>query len=300
MKTLKTILLLVLLSTAIASSINAQGCHSGGGNMGSMNHNASSENTDNKYASYGGTVKQVGKYNIEMVYQPLFAKDPLTFYLMNKKGKPLSNQGIVSKAEITYTDKSTGTITLKAIGENGFAGQMANKTSSFICFLTLQINGENITARFDGGTGGKEHAAAESGYVCSMHPEVQSDKPGNCPKFGMALVKKSETSGMKMKCGMMAGMSDMNKMENNTLSENNATEKDTVIYSCSMHPEVQSNKPGNCSKCGMTLEKKTVQVPNLKTEKKEIAKTYTCSMHPEVKLDKPSNCPKCGMKLIKK
>ncbi|MDB4925924.1 MAG: hypothetical protein JWR23_1980 [Mucilaginibacter sp.] len=27
-------------------------------------------------------------------------------------------------------------------------------------------------------------------YTCTMHPEVLSDKPGKCPKCGMALVKK--------------------------------------------------------------------------------------------------------------
>ena len=27
-------------------------------------------------------------------------------------------------------------------------------------------------------------------YVCPMHPEVRSDKPGQCPKCGMTLVKK--------------------------------------------------------------------------------------------------------------
>ena len=27
-------------------------------------------------------------------------------------------------------------------------------------------------------------------YTCSMHPEVQQDKPGNCPKCGMKLVEK--------------------------------------------------------------------------------------------------------------
>lgn len=27
-------------------------------------------------------------------------------------------------------------------------------------------------------------------YSCPMHPEVQSDKLGSCPKCGMALVKK--------------------------------------------------------------------------------------------------------------
>lgn len=31
---------------------------------------------------------------------------------------------------------------------------------------------------------------AATGYTCSMHPEVVSDKPGNCPKCGMALVPK--------------------------------------------------------------------------------------------------------------
>jgi hypothetical protein len=27
-------------------------------------------------------------------------------------------------------------------------------------------------------------------YVCPMHPEVTSDKPGQCPKCGMTLVKR--------------------------------------------------------------------------------------------------------------
>lgn len=27
-----------------------------------------------------------------------------------------------------------------------------------------------------------------------------------------------------------------------------------MIYTCPMHPEIQQEKPGNCPKCGMTLE----------------------------------------------
>jgi hypothetical protein len=34
-------------------------------------------------------------------------------------------------------------------------------------------------------------------YACSMHPEVVSDKPGNCPKCGMALVNK-QSSGVAL------------------------------------------------------------------------------------------------------
>ena len=92
------------------------------------------------------------------------------------------------------------------------------------------------------------------GYTCPMHPEVQSDKPGNCPKCGMALVKKSDASGMKMKCMMMGGMNDMNK--SGSKEKNDSKTKQAVVYTCSMHPDVTSDKPGKCPKCGMDLIEK--------------------------------------------
>jgi hypothetical protein len=39
-----------------------------------------------------------------------------------------------------------------------------------------------------------------------------------------------------------------------------------IIYSCSIHPEVQMDKPGNCPKCRMTLEKKTITVKKGKSQ----------------------------------
>ena len=66
-------------------------------------------------------------------------------------------------------------------------------------------------------------------------------------------------------------------------------------YQCPMHPDVISDKPGQCPKCGMDLKL-------VKSEKQSESqkKQYTCTMHPEVIKDAPGKCPKCGMDLVPK
>jgi FtsP/CotA-like multicopper oxidase with cupredoxin domain len=61
-----------------------------------------------------------------------------------------------------------------------------------------------------------------------------------------------------------------------------------VTYACPMHPEVTSQEPGRCPKCGMKLLAAAPPAPT----------SYVCPMHPEVVSDTPGRCPKCGMKLL--
>ncbi|MBK0379235.1 heavy metal-binding domain-containing protein [Mucilaginibacter segetis] len=44
---------------------------------------------------------------------------------------------------------------------------------------------------------------------------------------------------------------------NKTNTDTTAKKTATMQYTCTMHPEVLSNKPGKCPKCGMTLVEKT-------------------------------------------
>ena len=58
-----------------------------------------------------------------------------------------------------------------------------------------------------------------------------------------------------------------------------------------MCPGVESDKPGDCPKCGMALERNPLWKPTAS------ATVYTCPMHPEIEQDHPGDCPKCGMPL---
>jgi Cu+-exporting ATPase len=71
-------------------------------------------------------------------------------------------------------------------------------------------------------------SASKGSYVCPMDPEVRQDRPGACPKCGMALELETPVAATR------------------------------VEYVCPMHPEIVRDAPGSCPICGMALEPRTV------------------------------------------
>ena len=108
------------------------------------------------------------------------------------------------------------------------------------------------------GGGGKSHghAGASSSeavdesaiYTCPMHPEIEQQGPGTCPKCGMAL----EPKGVPLV----------------------ATK---TQYTCPMHPEIIQDHPGNCPKCGMALEPITVEAEDDTSELDDMTRRFKIS-----------------------
>jgi Cu+-exporting ATPase len=112
------------------------------------------------------------------------------------------------------------------------------------------IPGENVTQHKNETTICVDDSCAISyqQYTCPMHPEVVQDKPGSCPKCGMALEPKDVPRASKK-----------------------------IEYTCPMHPEIIQDHPGNCPKCGMALEPKTAMVEEENAEYKDMLLRFKVS-----------------------
>ena len=100
----------------------------------------------------------------------------------------------------------------------------------------------------------REHRPAEppaptgTRWVCPMDPEVEADKPGPCPKCGMALEPATPAQATR------------------------------VEYTCPMHPEIVRDAPGSCPICGMALEPRTVAVEEANPELRDMSRRFWVSL----------------------
>ena len=140
-----------------------------------------------------------------------------------------------------------------------------------------------------------------------MHPEIVSSKPGDCPKCKMTLVKKTaviqpkvaakpavnpvpkvETKAKPVETKVNKAKIDVKKVKKaNTVKKAEPAQvaqpvlksveqpqisssfNPKATYTCPMHPEVISDKPGKCPKCGMELVEKEDHQHIINEEPKE-------------------------------
>lgn len=131
-------------------------------------------------------------------------------------------------------------------------------------------------------------------YSFVMLPDVRSDKPRSCPKCGMRLERVSKDrvvhpnrrlersigkllddrrnrdvviatllEDREFTADWIAAVAAnpewrdaaLERFSDSSGSKERSVRNASAIYSCPMHPEVRSDHPGNCPKCGMALKR---------------------------------------------
>lgn len=163
--------------------------------------------------------------------------------------------------------------------------------------LPMHGQGARAMGEMVEGTGAPRRVtSAFAPLTCPMHPEVEQSGPGVCPRCGMRLVPQpTEPSGSH-------GATHVEAMDEAPAVPTN------TVYDCPMHPNMVTERPGNCPICGMRLGPREPGAdsapPNAQEHGHEYdAETsprsaYTCPMHPQIVASEPGRCPICGMNLV--
>ena len=162
-----------------------------------------------------------------------------------------------------------------------------------ILFLTVNLQAQDMPGmKMPMQKNKSKQAGNKVTYTCVMHPEIHSDKPGNCPKCGMKLIKEKPKAAAKpveqkhedMQRGKETSNQKSMDMDNKgsgnmkMSSGKNSNETEPTTYTCVMHPEIHSGKPGNCPKCGMKLVKEKPKA-NADNKTKDDMKMGDMKMH---------------------
>ena len=160
------------------------------------------------------------------------------------------------------------------------------------------------------------NAQTRTYYTCPMHPEIVRNAPGDCPKCGMTLVKK--TVALKKPAPKPTATPKPKAVEKSKPAPAKTVQpKKTVTKKAApVQKKTVEKKPVNTVSKPKIPVKKTESVqpkkavaPKTETNKnlEEVshqnhseATTYTCPMHPQIISDKPGKCPICGMNLVAK
>ncbi|WP_157530236.1 heavy metal-binding domain-containing protein [Hymenobacter norwichensis] len=178
---------LLLAAALLAAPFSLAAQHQHGAKSGAAHgHQAAGENHAHN-SPHGGIVRTAGAYHLELVQQA----GALHIYLLDAKEATVAPTGTAGTVMLLTSTGKSSTATLTPSGDHLVATLPAGTTLR-TAIVSVKAKGQSLSARFEKLDASKVKPAKAVGaaYNCSMQCEGSaSDKPGSCPKCGMALVK---------------------------------------------------------------------------------------------------------------
>jgi len=169
----------------------------------------------------------------------------------------------MNRANMTLRDPVCG----MPVDDQGPYWSMWNGEKQHFCSEKCKTEFDAQPARYlteQAGSKGPAGAATHADiiYACPMHPEVRNISPGSCAKCGMTLVPIGAADHAQ---GLGAPTPVPHADARNVAG-------DGTVYTCPMHPDIRQDHPGNCPRCGMTLEP---LIPELEDEENVELQDFT-------------------------
>ncbi len=114
-------------------------------------------------------------------------------YLLDANEATVTTTRPTGSVMLLTTANKTSTVALTPTGDH-LVAKLPAGTALRTAIVNLKAGGKTLSARFEklNATTAAPAKAVGAAYLCPMQCEGSaSDKPGSCPKCGMALVKKS-------------------------------------------------------------------------------------------------------------
>lgn len=144
--------LALFLLTAMLGKAQYPGGMGGSGNNGMMSPQMQNMPSGNGGSSkkdeppHGGEVKEAGKYNIEVVFDPFSGDEKLNVWLIKQNYKPVNTEKATAKVTIKYPKLNDGngkeeTFDLQQ-SEGRFYCNVTEPSATFTAFITITFKGK--------------------------------------------------------------------------------------------------------------------------------------------------------------
>ena len=205
----------------------------------------------------------------------------------------------VSERVERLLDKQGGreALVAAAMGNEGF---MADYMDAIAQDQSLRDRTAQLVREAPEGSASHKSQEQTIAYTCPMHPDVISDRPGKCPKCGMALERGAGGAPPRTLDRRLRRAAEQLVRE-----KRNRDDVIDVLLADQAFTEVWSMAVGSDPRWRAdALHTWTGKGACSRTRQQDRsgrnAAHYTCPMHPEVDSDRPGRCPKCGMDLVRR